>query len=88
MIRSESMKQWDGKVAPNLSAIEGRCQWLAHYSRDLVSLVERLPIRPAWMSRARDELDTAERELTIALAKVKEAQRQYDNLPRMMEAAE
>jgi hypothetical protein len=86
MIRSESLKQWDGTVAPNLSAIRGRCEWLAYYSRDLVSLVAHLPVRPAWETQARDDLDTAERELTIALAKVKEAQRQYDNLPRMMDA--
>jgi hypothetical protein len=46
-------------------------------------------MRPAWEAMARESLVDAERELLIALAVVRAAKDQYDNLPiEISEAAE
>ena len=88
MIHSESMKQWDGQTQPGLHNIRWACERIQKYANDVQQAALHLPCRPAWQTWARDDLDKAERELTAALARVRDAQRQYDNLPRMMEAAE
>lgn len=88
MTRSPSLKQWDDHVSPRLSAIANRCLWITDKSSELENIVRGIPVRPAWETVARDELNRAEIALVRALAAVRQAQAKYDALPIMIEAAE
>lgn len=88
MLRSPSLKQWDEQVSPRLTAIDNRCRWITEKAADLEQIVSGIPVRPAWETMARDELNNAEIALVRALAAVRQAQARYDALPPMIEAAE
>jgi hypothetical protein len=79
------LAEWDKNIAPKLNKISGAAGWLCHYAKDIQSAANALPARPAWESLAREYLNSAERELMIALATVRGVRDVYDNLPVIVE---
>lgn len=75
------LPEWDARIAPRLDAIEVHGNGLGRYAQIIQEQVSYLHARPAWQSRARAVLNTAEIELRQALALIQETQREYDNLP-------
>jgi len=80
-----TLDEWDRRIAPRLNKIQGASGWLSHYAKDLQSSINGLSARPAWETLAREYLNTAERELMMALAVVRATRDIYDNLPIIIE---
>lgn len=83
------IEEWDKRISPKLQEIEYCGSSIARNARHLQIAAHLLPARPEWLTKARDELDQAERDLRFALATVKAAKDRYDNcVPVIAEAAE
>lgn len=80
------LTEWDKKLGPRLQDLEYCGSRIAFYARHIQALISTLPIRPSWESLARCELNNAERELRVALAIVKAAQKLYDDAPVVTES--
>lgn len=83
------LEEWDKRISPKLQDIEYCSSSIARNARHLQVAAHLLPARPEWLTKARDHLDAAERELRFALATVQAAKQRYDNsVPVILEAAE
>ena len=82
------LDDWDKRIDIKLQDLDYCSGKMAFYSRHIQFLAQTLPMRPAWQTKARDELNKAETELRIALSIVQAAQRSYDHAPVIVEAAE
>ena len=82
------LEAWDKRVGPKLQDLEYSGNTIARHARYIQANIKELPARPAWETLARDSLGKAEIELRTALAVVQMAQRQYDAMQIIAEAAE
>jgi len=82
------LEEWDKKIAPRLQDIEYSGNTIARHARYIQANAEALPARPAWEAKARESLGQAEIDLRTALALIQMAQRRYDAMQIISEAAE
>jgi hypothetical protein len=82
------MEEWDRRIAPRLNKVQGAAGWLEYHAKQLQAAIGGLEARPAWETLAREYLNSAERELLVALAVVRATRDIYDNLPIIVEHAE
>jgi len=69
-----TLQDWDTKVRPHLNFIRSGAEMAARHAR-------QLPLRPAFESRAQDELAEARTVLETALQKIIAAQAAYESKP-------
>jgi hypothetical protein len=82
------LKEWDRRIAPKLQDLEYCGNTIARHARHIEATIRNLDARPAWETKARESLGQAEIELRTALAVVQMAQRRYDAMQVIAEAAE
>lgn len=85
-----SLDDWDKRIAPRLQDLEYCGNKIAYYARHIALNAQNLPCRPSWETLARDALETAEKDLRVALAVVQAAKEKYDTAPigETLQAAE
>jgi len=69
-----TLQDWDTKVRPHLNFIRSGAEMAARHAR-------QLPLRPAFESKAQDELAEARAVLEAALHQIKVAQVTYESKP-------
>jgi len=69
-----TLQDWDTKVRPHLNFIRSGAEMAARHAR-------QLPLRPAFESKAQDELAEARMVLEAALKQIVTAQETYANKP-------
>jgi hypothetical protein len=69
-----TLQDWDTKVRPHLNFIRSGAEMAARHAR-------QLPLRPAFESKAQDELTEARTVLEAALQKIIAAQAEYESKP-------
>lgn len=79
------MEEWDKRIAPRLNKVQGAAGWLEYHAKQLQTAIGGLEARPAWETLAREYLNSAERELMVALAVVRATRDIYDNLPVLVD---
>jgi hypothetical protein len=66
------LETWDVRVKPHLDLIEAGSDMAVRHA-------QALPFKPDFITFAQDNLSEAERVLEVALQKVREAMREYNN---------
>jgi hypothetical protein len=69
-----TLQDWDTKVRPHLNFIRSGAEMAARHAR-------QLPLRPAFESKAQDELAEARAVLEVALQRIINAQAIYHSKP-------
>ena len=69
-----TLQDWDTKVRPHLNFIRSGAEMAARHAK-------QLPLRPAFESKAQDELAEARTVLEAALQKIIAAQAVYESKP-------
>jgi len=69
-----TLQDWDTKVRPHLNFIRSGAEMAARHAR-------QLPLRPAFESKAQDELAEARTVLETALQEIIAAQAAYESKP-------
>jgi len=82
------MHEWDKRIAPRLQNIEHCASKLDYYAAMVEEELKNLPMRPVWLTRARDTLSTSQKALVKALEANTSAIEKYDDLPVMIESFE
>lgn len=74
----------------DLDKMERAAWWITYHSREISEVMLLVKERPDWRTAMQAELQRAKDELTDALERIAEAQRDYDELPTapLLEAAE
>jgi len=80
-----SMNEYDRKIGSRLMEIRRYSEHVQDDSWHIIRLVDDLPMRPAWLTMALDEMMAAESDLREALTRIIEAQRRFSDLPIMVE---
>lgn len=90
-----TMTEWGKHTAPHLQSIEGNAAWISHYcgsikehARKLEYAIKGLKERPAWETKAQDELGKSIETLQVTLALCRSALEAYDSRPVMAEFTE
>lgn len=76
-----SLTQWDREIAPYLQTIESRGRQITTNVDDVSRAIFILQSRPAWRTKAIDELENAEHAIAALLERMRTARARYDQLP-------
>jgi hypothetical protein len=76
-----TLQQWDREVAPYLHVIERAGREVVSLTEQMGRAVHVLQSRPAWLTKAAEELERAEREAGAALEHIRNARARYAALP-------
>jgi hypothetical protein len=76
-----TLQQWDREVAPYLHVIERTGREVVALTEQMGHAVRVLQSRPAWLTKAAEEMERAEREAFAALERIRNARACYAALP-------
>ena len=84
-----TLARWDKHTAPILRLIESNARWADKYARSVSEALLFLPERPAFETKAEEQLRQAEANLLTALERTQSALKAYGHKPvEQLQAAE
>ena len=72
-----SLEEWDRAVAPILQDIEMDAIWARHYLEKIANALDRMPVKPDFVTRADAEIAQTKKALYSTLRALEKAQERF-----------